>query len=525
MTASPPGNNSPRKPAEQRLEIYQRKLRALKDRSSLREVMERELLLKFIEVNHSSINEYPLLPAQQKSVVELLCGRIGHPGYEFIHKHIGDFIVLLVHYEKAGKVGDKEKAAELRARLVNTESMLIKCVQGIVYTMALITDNFEEIVLRHFGQSALKKYSELIEKYELDERFWTAFVEEFVATQVEEAHKEILEGEKFNISKERNFLIIRFLFDDILSKLNPTSQAIDKTRIQKSYLASLEDEATTRRSKLVQSILVKGVSSLPKADTIPQKEFVQAARITCMDPVAQDFEKAYANRVTQAKEQKAKGETPDPEKAKREQLEFKFLMDQVIGAGVGAAIAIGRTSDHFYRAMEEFVPEQISGIRSLSHDFTFATLERILYFLLENHTIHILRETGRSEGGKIQVRSGRARRAPAAEVDALPGMTKIRKTQLFANDVTREDTLLFKPKTAKQMASAMAMLSLEPELQAALSRIWKEAAFRVDIMVLLNLELIAKTTTNLQNKLAEILEKYGVAKRSSNDPVDEVLPS
>lgn len=506
---------------EKRLDAYQKKLRALKERSSLREVMERELLLEFLRINHGNINEYPLLKAQQKSVVELLGGRAGHPGYEYIHQHVSNFIVLLAHYEKAINGKDTARAKELQADLVNTEAMLIKCVQGIVYAMALITDNFEEIVLRYFGQGALKEYSSLIEQYELDERFWQAFVEQFVASQVGEAHKEILDGEKYDISKEKNFVIIRFLFDDILSKLNPTDQIIEKTRIQKSYVASRTEAEGIKQAKLVQSILVKGLSSLPQAELITQNEYVQAARITCIDTVGPEFEMLYTKRIAQARVRQENPGTPDDrDKAtiEKEQIEFKFLMDQVIAVGVGAAIAIGRTSDHFYKALEEFVPDQIAGIRPLARDFSIPTLERILYFLLENNTIHILKEVGRAEGGKIQVRSGRARRVPEAVVDALPNMSKIRKKQLFGNDVTREGTLLFKPKTAQQMASAMSMLSLEPELQQALSTLWKKAIFRVDIMVLLNLELIAKTTTNLTAKLGEILDKYGVSRKSPAKP-------
>lgn len=514
MIASPSGADGPRLNTEQRLAAYQKKLRALKERSSLREVMERELLLKFIEVNKPRINEYPLLKSQQQSVIELLCARSGHPGYEYIHKHIGTFIVLLAHYEKAAATKDTDRLDELEAGLVNTESMLIKCVQGIVYAMALITDNFEEIVLRYFGQEALKQYSGLIEKYELNDIFWNAFVEEFVASRVEEAHKEILEGEKYDISKEKNFLVIRFLFDDILSKLNPTDLQIENTRIQKNFADSVADESSVRRASLLRTILIKGVSNLSKAEHITQNEYGQGARIICMDSVGKEFEAAYMARMEQAREIKANGDNRDADTIKREQIEFKFLMDQVVAVGLGAAIAIGRTSDYLYKAMGEFVPDQIAGIKPLARDFSIPVLERILYFLLENHTIHMLQEAGRSEGGKIQVRSGRARRVSSATVDQLPNMSKIRKKQLFANDVTRENTLLFKPKTAKQMASAMSVLSLEPELQKGLSELWKKAVFRIDIMVLLNLELIAKTTTNVTAKLTEILEKYGVSHKA-----------
>ncbi|QJB55164.1 hypothetical protein [Pseudodesulfovibrio sp. zrk46] len=507
MSGSQP--QQPKLSTEQRLTAYQKKLRALKDGAALREVMEREVLLEFIKVNHGNINEYPLLKAQQQSVVNILCGRVGHPGYEFIHKHIANFIVLLAHYGKAVQVNDATRTKELEAELVNTESMLIKCVQGIVYAMALITDNFEEIVLRYFGQQALGDYSALIEKHQLNEEFWKAFIEQFVASQVEEAHKEILEGEKYTVTKEKNFLVIRFLFDDILGKLNPTTQTIEKTRIQKAYVESRTDEEGIRRAKLMQSMLIKGLESLSKVSDITQTEFLQASRTICVDSVAKDFEALYMERVkqVQARKEGAKDER-DKETIEREQLEFNFMREQVVAVGVGAAIAIGRTSDHFYKALTEFVPEQIEGIRHLEKDFSIPVLERILYFLLENIMIHILQETGREYGGKIQVRSGRARRVPEETVDNLAGMSKIRKKQLFANDVTREGTLLFKPKTAKQMSAAMQMLSLEEELQVELSKLWKKAIFRVDIMVLLNLELFARTTTNLKAKLAEVLEKF-----------------
>lgn len=516
MTEQDQGNSA-KLNKEQRLTAYQNKLNALKERSALREVMERELLFEFIRINHGNINEYPLLKAQQNSVVELLSGRAGHPGYEFIHSLVAHFIVQLAHYGKAVKVGDTVRIADLQTGLINTESILIKCVQGIVYAMALITDNFEELVLRYFGQEALHEYSSLIEKFELNASFWKAFVKQFIASRVEEAHKEIIDGEKYNISKEKNFLVIRFLFDDILAKLNPTGQVIEKTRIQKSYVNSRTEFDGRKQAKIVQTMLVKGLAGLSQVKTISANEFLQAARTACIDPVAGKFEKQYQQRIVEARASQDNPGTvvqKDPVAAKQEQIEFKFLLDQIIALGVGAAIAIGMTSDHLYKALEAFVPDQIKGIKPLAKDFSIPTLEKILYFLLENHTIHILKEAGRDEGGKIQVRSGRARRVHLDSVDALPGISKIRKKQIFANDVTRENMLLFKPKTAKQMAETMSMLNLEPELQKEISILWKDALFRVDIMVLINLELVARTTTNLTVKLSEILGKYGLSKPS-----------
>jgi len=64
---------------EQRIEAYQAKLKQLKGRSALREVVERELLLEFIRVNRQNINEFPMLESQQDSVIAVLCQRSEHP--------------------------------------------------------------------------------------------------------------------------------------------------------------------------------------------------------------------------------------------------------------------------------------------------------------------------------------------------------------------------------------------------------------------------------------------------------------
>jgi hypothetical protein len=506
-----PARDKTRPDRETRLDAYQKKLRALKERSSLREVTEREMLLEVLACNSPAINEYPMLEAQRESVMELLCGRVGHPGYEFIHERVGRFIIVLAHYEKAVKTGDAQRREELEATLLNTEAVLVKCIQGIVYAMALVTDNFEELVLRYFGKQSLEPYSALVEQHRLDQTFWSAFLEEFIASRVVEAHREILEGEKYEVSKERTFLVIRFLFDDIMSKLNPTDQEISKTRIQMGFIAAREEPESRERAKLVQGMLAKGLKSLAQFDKLSPGELLHAARIACVDPVAEEFETQYRARVAEAEAvRKGEAEKKPPEEREKEQAWFRFVLDQLEGLGVGAAIAFGVISDHFYKALETVVPDQIKGILPLKKDFSLPVLEKILFFLLENHFIQILKECGREEGSKIQVRSGRARRVPAAAVDALHGMSKIRKKQLFGNDVTRENTLLFKARTAQKLSETMSMLSLEPELQQALARQWKQAVFRVDIMVLINLELVARTTTNLTVRLTEILEKYGV---------------
>jgi len=47
----------------------------------------------------------------------------------------------------------------------------------------------------------------------------------------------------------------------------------------------------------------------------------------------------------------------------------------------------------------------------------------------------------------------------------------------------------------------------------------------VDIMVLLNLELIARTTTNTAAKLSKILDMYGVSPKAQKQPAENTQPA
>ncbi len=122
----------------------------------------------------------------------------------------------------------------------------------------------------------------------------------------------------------------------------------------------------------------------------------------------------------------------------------------MLGLGVGASIAVGMTGEYLFKALEAFVPGQIKGILPLKKIFPF------LYW--RNFSFSCWKITrficSRKEG---VMRAARFRFEVGGPDVSLPnrgwfgGNVKIRKKQLFGNDVTREDTLLFKPKTAKQM--------------------------------------------------------------------------
>lgn len=481
---------------ESRISGYLKKLKALKERSSLREVTERELLLEFIRINHSNINEFPMLKTQQNGIINLVCHRAsGHPGAEYIKKIIAGFVSTLTRYEKATGAGDKEQAKQLLVDLGNTETLVIKCIQGVVYASSLTADNFEEVFIRHFGAESIDRYNKLLENNEMDEGFWRALIDTFVATPMKEAFQEMVANEKYTISKEKSLLIIRFNFDDVLERLKQTSQEIQKTRVQSYFERNFKEPEYRQTHKLVKQYLEEHKDIVAKGGSEEDVSYI--SRLVCIDTVGLDY-KDEALRRNEGEGQ--------------EEAQWTFLKEQVLASAAGAAISVDTVRDDFVRALRIFRPNEIEIIKTMVRYFDIGSLQRLLLYLLEAYFLQILTERAEGEGSKVRVRSVRQRRVSERLVNSLAesGLNKIRKNKLFGADRSKPGVLLFKPRTVRELRSIIQVLQIEPQLAARIGRVWEAASFKVDILIVLNLGLISRTTTNIKARLAEILGKFDI---------------
>jgi len=489
-----------------RLEAYFAALRPLKERSTVREVLERELLLAFIEINSGGISEYPMLESQQQSIINTLCRRTDHPADAFLRKLAGNFPLLLNRVDKEQSAGDKAALTQTTAMLRNTESLLVKSVQGMVFAMGLTTDNYEELIMRHFGAPGLSQFADLIKTHQLDQSFWREFVERFIAQHIAEGYEHLTSESKFLLTKEGQQVLIRFLFDDVLATLHDTPGEIPKTRVQTAFeTASAEDAESQAVRKVVQSCLLKGLSFLPGDLLLEHLE--SAAFIVCMDPVAQSLYRAMQAR--------ASGQPP------QEKHPLPFIMEQAVALALGAMLVLSQTREHFLTALASLRSDELEAVRSLAQGLSIESLERMLFYLMESSFVGLLRDRARDEGAKVSVRSVTARRSLVPAVDALAkhGLSRIRKSQIWTQDPTRPDMLLFKTKNAQQLAALMQLLQLEEPLAAAIRALWDKAPMRRDFLVVIDLTQVARTTQNIKAKLTELLSKYGVLQQQNTAPV------
>ncbi|MGE4558123.1 MAG: hypothetical protein AB7D07_15045 [Desulfovibrionaceae bacterium] len=500
---------------DKRLDAYLKKLSALKERKSLREVVEREVLLEFITLNHSRINEFPLLTAQQQSIINMLTHRSKeHPGYGFIQKIIGNFLVLLNHYGKALATEDKESKDRLTAPLLNIEKLLIKCVQGVVYGAALLIDNFEEIVIRYFGAEAIKIFNEVVEHYELGAAFWREMLQRFVTDKVRDAYKEIIDNEQYAISSEQTRIVIRFSFDDVLGKLQSTSQQIEKTRVQGAFERNHADPEAVETVKLISDMLLASPNYLDRKDA-PTEGVSFVSYIVCIDPVAQD----YRDR---ARERMAKGQEVTPlEDASNadnpEDASYNFLVEQVLAVAFGAAISSDIIIGDFLRVLRDYHNCDADAVRSMVNHFGAEPLRKTFFYLLETAFQGHLREKAEEWAGKVQVASSKRRRNTVGEVDSLDaiGLNRIRRSRVWEHDPADQNMLLFRARQAKELVQTAKTLQMEEPLLLRTLQLWEAASFRVEFWLILNLKLIARTTKNIKGKVSEILSAFGVLKKGA----------
>ncbi len=500
---TPPSDTAADK--NQRFAAYLEHMNQLKEgRVTLREVLEREILLGFIRTNRSSINEFPLLETQQQSVIEFMCQRLDHPAYDYIKKLSGNFIALLGHYRKAVQNKDKELQEKTTTLLYNTEILLIKCMQGIVYSVGLITDNLEELIIRLYGKKGMSEFSAMLKSSHMDSLFWKKFMDHFVSTPVAKGHENILNAQLFAMSKQGQMLVVRYPMDEITKQITPADAKLEKTRIQKTFEATIRDPEVRSTLKLVHNSLSKNLAFIP-AELLSKNDIGFIARIGCIDSASNEFHDAYQEKVQN------KDTNPDQEHGK-----LKFLMDQVTAVGVGATIGASMTRQNLEAALMSLVPGTLEAFSAMGRNFRFDNIKKMLLGLLEDHFILRLHEQAGDDLSKIKLMKSRTRRALAAEVSSI-GLSKIRLNKLFETDPTDKSQLLFRPRNNNELAGLVKLLQLEPKPAQKIVTLWQAENIKTEVLLLIDLAQLQRTTTNIQARIQEMLKNFGLVKVAKND--------
>lgn len=490
---------------QNRLLAYWDVLKVQKERKTVREILEREVLLCFINANKDRINEFPLLGTQQHTVINFLTTR-AHD--DPLHEHNGALITFFINqlnkYGSLLSTGDTTAAEREVPSLINYESLLLKAVQGVVYTTALTLDTFSEVLIKHYGEDALHPIDAIIETVELSERFWKEHFDHFIEKLADSAYREITATQQYLIRREKSQLVIRFNFDDILSRLKRTDKHVEKTRAQTVF----EENTRTFEVRKAKKSLAEHLLMLSQQQEYPfaQADIAHIAQIVCMDPAGISFEAALNFLKNTMKE----GAT-DADNSPITEDSARFIVEQVLAMACSTAVSLNIIRHDIQKSLQMFEKKEAAQIMSLLGVFDFASIERAFFTMLEYQFLAILRQRAGEDIGKLQIRSMRLRRV--REKDLIPladeGLNRIRKTKLWLKDPDNDEYLIFAKQLPKDFKEMIELMHLEPKLIQKIFTLWQKASFKVYISVHLNLDLLSRTTTNINQRLSEILLRFG----------------
>lgn len=490
----------------ERLKLFATTLRELKDKRSVRELMEHEMLMLLVRTNSSRINEYPLLEQQQRSIIDTLTTRSTQdPLHKFIRDTIDTFLQALTKY--AANLAGGTEDENLRKELLNTEVILLKCVQGTVYALGLCMDNMVETLVRAFGEEALAASDAIVESTPQGEAFWAAHIEHFIVKLVADAYKGIMKAEEFSIAKEGSVLIVRYPFDALVKRLCLHPKPLEKTRLQGMLEQESRDFASRKTRKMVQDMLATFASRPEFGLAADDIEFI--SRILCIDPCAREWDNAQTALITSGADAVDDDEAPSPAV-----LQAQFLRTQVIGIACSVGIALNLMRQDFLKALTDFSSKEVANVRKMLGDFSLPCLGRALQTLLEYQFLAELRRRAGDDMGKLTFRVRRERRATVSAVEALfdHGLNRIHRNKIWQPEPKRTDMLLFRPQTPAEVEALLRMLQLEPALAREVGKLWAGAPFRIEFNLCVSLDLLSRTTTNLNQRLAELLAKFGITR-------------
>jgi len=503
-----------------RIESYLTTLRRLKEISSRREVVEREILLAVLVANRDRISEWPVQEADQQHLAATVATRSEPlPAHAYYRDWMSQFLVVLNQYEVAGRTGAADQAAALLDQLLNQETLLVKSLQGYIILSGVIRDDFNDVILKRFGESALTDIDELAHSGFSDDHYWKALLDRFVFGFMDKAYAAMLAGEKFRLGREGTFVAVRFPLDEVLAQMPGTDKQIDKTRLQAAFEAAREAPQGTKAAVAVASLL----SGLAKPMLPPRgdkHDFDLLGRVAAMDPLSGTFAEVFVDGATPAVPGAVEGEDADnPERAaQRIAARREFLKNQMLAMAAGAGLALGILREDLGKALHDFAAREQEKLLAVAGSFEPAALEQTYALMLEYALCRLLTNKTQEEGSKVQVKCLKQRRAPRRDVDALAatGFNRIRQKLFFDEDPASPDWLYFKAKSAQELGEALTLSNIGPQFSQALTVLWNRRDFKTEVLALVNLQLVAKASQNTQAKLAEILTKIGVVKTAQS---------
>lgn len=485
-------------------------LEKAKAASALREVIQQDILMEMMLINRSRLDEFPNLEHQQKSVLRLifLRGR-DHPGLDFLRKRLDSFLALLNRYDKARLNGNTEETKALEPEMANLEQVILKFAQGVIYTMAFVLDNFTSGLVAYLGEEARQKSDEIFLSAPFDDTFWRENFKCFIADPMDSLYSSVISASDYIVRKTGGQFIIAFALDVILRHRSYSGADPGETSLQKTY----REKGTEFASRKLHKALGEYFHTLPEIAGGPfgtATGLTHTARMACLDSNAERF----VNMLVAKKVGTSEETSPE---------EFQLVKDSVEAIGVATVMTKELIKEDMTKALKAILPAETEALLRIIGDFEREAFDAAGQILLEVAFISELRKRLSQDSGRATVKAVPHRRLSLAALEKLEtaGLSRIRRRQIFYSDPSKPEFLRFKVHSEKELRDQLAFLAIPEKLTGILLEGWKKADRTIDYLVVINLGLIAKTTTNVAAKLKDILKNLGIHSEENGEASGE----
>lgn len=475
---------------ESRLQSYLEHVRQLKEKKTLNQITEADVLQFVIPTCIALIDECPTTAIGQQGLINMICLRSTmHVEHEQIKKKIASFLFSINTYLKESAEQDDSTIRDMRLEIFHTEAILIKIIQVVIYCSGLFMDNLMLGISRFRGAEAELQLHELAQKIELGHDFWKQFYHQFVQESCRNIYEEIINKKQFAMTREQNLIVIRFPVSHSFQAVPNKDQGI-LSRIQNRYI-----QAKSKAGPDCLPLLRQCARIIKRTEIETGGYEDLCARILAMDGLGATCADLFQ---------------PDsPPQNAGELVNWIFHLEQVEYMILMAKIAMDTIWAEL-TSIFSYPPEQMQTLQTLTLNLDPQKAHMMWPFLFLCEFEEQIRRKAGKDLKKTALRHHCERKIPVELLKKVlkGGLAKEYQKQLVALN-PKIKTFFFRPQQREELQKVLARIP-DPKLQRLLVEAWEKSEALPDILLLLNLKALARGTTNLSQKVVQVLGQFGI---------------
>ena len=497
--------------------MYLKRLNELREGNTAPEYVDREILLEFLRVNEPLFSDFPKREMQQVAVVDLICLRsFKFNKYKYFQNILQGFLTGLGTFSKTNKEEDPRQYDRIVKYLLDSEELLVKCLQAVIRVKVNVLGLVRDVMANLYTEEGAKAYDQMVEDQEFSQNLWRAIIEDFIKQKTLWAYDNIIDKSKYRYSRSKKYISITFSYDHLLEELRNETTAARLRKKHMFYFETDVQEFEYKRSRqAVHDFLLENMEYYLDSD-VPESAVESIVQIIGYDESVNEYKKIKLSRVMGTK----KESWSEAEKAFRSKSRQEQLQEQILAAALGASMAFDTIHKDFMLAVNVFSTKnlgiyEVHDIERISRTIRFFILDGInqtMRFMLEKFFFILIKNKSMDKKEKVEVKMRHKRRVELQAMEELgkDGVTKIQRKKLFVQDPSHPGMCEFIAQNRQQLEKAYKLLQISPYMQAKINYYYENPLWKIEFIVAINLDLLAKQTMNLKKGLSEILYKYGI---------------